>query len=158
MGMVSMKISSAAAVSQQVGQTTGGAKLFSEPEIRAEFCAIVVQFTPRQLSKFSGATPEGARHWVDGSRMANVTNTLNLARSMPSVQMWLADRSGYQRAVQAVSADAVIQWAIAHRAADGQDGTIARAILRELATPTEKRPPAASDDRGQSNLFDKRRA
>lgn len=145
-GVVTMGKSISAAASQQVGQTTSGTKLFSEPELRPEFTALILPYTPRQLAKFSGATPEGARHWLDGSRMASLTNTLNIAKSVQSVGAWLAQRSGYERAAQAISTDAVIQWAVEHREAPNQDGALARAILRELASPPEieKRPPAVS--------------
>ncbi len=68
---------------------TGGAKLFSEAEARDGFSARVLNYTPRQLSKMSGTTPEGARHWVDGSRGPNLASAINVARSIPAVAQWI---------------------------------------------------------------------
>lgn len=118
-------------------QTTGGTRLFSEGELRSEFTPLVIPFSPRQLARVSGATPEGARHWLDGSRAPNVANTLNIARALPSVNQWLAEKCDW-RAAQARSADAVIAWASANRLMVGQEGAIARAVLREAGASPDK--------------------
>lgn len=115
-----------------VGQTTGGEKLFSEPELREEFTALVLDYTPRQLAKFSGATPEGARHWLDGSRCANLANAVNIARHIPSVADWIMQKMGHSRAVQAQSYDAWIQGLYAIAAGSGPDAERARWAIAQI--------------------------
>lgn len=130
-----------AAGSQQVGQTTGGTRLFSEPELREEFTALVLPYTPRQLAKFSGATPEGARHWLDGSRCANLANAINIARSIPAVAEWIVQKLGYHaRPVQAQSFDTWMQGLYAVAGGDGHDALKARWAIARLHQRDDDEP------------------
>lgn len=114
--------------------TTVGQNLFSEEQDREQLSAVICKFTPRQIAKVTHCSADAAKKWIAGERLANTTNTLNMALSLPCVQLWVADRAGIQRAAQARSLDGVIAWATAHRLLIGPDGDMARAILFEAAT------------------------
>lgn len=155
---MAMRNATAVAVSQQVGQTTSGTKLFSETELRAEFTAKVLQYTPRQLAKFSGATPEGARHWLDGSRSANLTNTLNIALSIPAVSEWIVyEKLGYSRAAQANSYDTVLQGLYAVAAGNGPDAMKARWAIARLNSRDDDPPKRDERDTVTVDIFTRRR-
>lgn len=130
----------------QMGQTTGGEHLFSEPELRQEFTALVLDYTPRQLAKFSGATPEGARHWLDGSRCANLANAVNIARSIPSVADWIVQKIGYRaREAQAQSYDVWLRGLYAVAAGDGPDALKARWAIARLNHRDDEEPKVERD-------------
>lgn len=149
--------SSAVAVSQQVGQTTSGTRLFSEPEIRAELTAKLLQYTPRQLAKFSGATPEGARHWGDGSRTPNLTNTLNIALSIPSVSEWVVyEKLGYSRSAQSGSYDTVLQALYAVASGSGPDAMKARWAIARLHSRDDE-PKRDERDTVTVDIFTRKR-
>lgn len=122
-----------AEVSHELFVPSGGGQLFSEPELRGEFTALVLDYTPRQLAKFSGATPEGARHWLDGSRCANLANAVNIARSIPAVADWIVQKIGYRaREAQAQSYDVWLRGLYAIAAGDTPDALKARWAIRRL--------------------------
>lgn len=115
-----------------VGPTSGGRKLFSEIDAREEFSALVLQYTPRQLAKFAGTTPEGSRHWIDGSRGPNLASAVNIARSIPAVADWIMQKIGHSRAVQAQSWDAWLQGLYAIAAGSGPDAEQARWAIAQI--------------------------
>jgi len=139
--------------------TTVVGNYFSEREAREEFSATIYQFMPRQLAKASGCTIDAAKHWIGARRSPNLASTINMARSLPCVSEWLAEKIGW-RAAHAMSADAVIRWAHETRAAAGLDGEVARAVLREVAgAGPEKKPAAPSVDApAVRDLFERRAA
>lgn len=115
-----------------VAPTSGGETLFSEHQAREEFTALVLQYTPRQLAKFAGTTPEGARHWIDGSRGPNLATAVNIARHLPSVAAWIAQKMGYSRPVQAQSYDVWLQGLYAIAAGSGPDAEQARWAIAQI--------------------------
>lgn len=142
---------------QQLEQTTGGRELFSEPELREEFTALVLQYTPRQLARMSGATPEGARHWVDGSRCANLANAVNIAQSIPAVAEWIMHKIGYRaREMQAQSYDVWLRGLYAIASGDSPDALKARWAIRRL-TQRDDEPPKVERDTKTIDIFTRQR-
>lgn len=111
------------------------------------FSAAVLEFSAADLARAARRTKSAAKGWKDATRAPSMASVRNMALSLPSVQRWLAEESGYgHRGAQAMSADMVIRWAHDARAATGLDGDIARAVLRELAPAPEQTPAAATDE------------
>lgn len=112
--------------------TTIVGKYFTRLEAREELSAAVHVFTPRQLVKAAGCSVDAAKSWIAGTRTPSLDSIINMARSLPIVQQWLAEKCGW-RAADAMSIDAVIRWAREYRKAPGMDGDVARAVLRAVA-------------------------
>ena len=96
---------------RQLDQTPVGRKyIISEPEIRRSVVIVLQRQTKRQLADATETTIEGARHWVNGTRIPDLTSIINLARSLPEVRAWLYEQieSG-DRAAQSFSQDAVTE-------------------------------------------------
>jgi hypothetical protein len=116
---------------QLLGRTEVGNK-FSEDQAKQEFSAIVEDFEARQLAKMAGITPEGARKWLSAAACPNVASAVNIARHIPAVADWIAQRCGMERAVQAKSYDAWIQGLYQIASGNGLDAQQARAAIAQL--------------------------
>lgn len=117
-----------------VAARTSVAASWSDRDAAEKFSAAVVRFSAGDLAKAARRTKAAAKGWKDESRAPSLASVRNMALSLPSVQQFLADECGYgNRAAQAVSVDAVIRWAREWRSAQGMEGDIARAVLREVA-------------------------
>lgn len=120
--------------------TTDARIYFSEGQAREEFTARIYEYTPRQLSKFSGCSTDATRRWVDGSRGPNVASLINVARCLPSIQQWMAERSNYSRAAQASSLDEVISLLRVLSERNDAEGIVALqlyAVARQIWLPAE---------------------
>lgn len=139
-----------------VEPTSSGRKLFSEIDAREEFSALVLQYTPRQLAKFAGTTPEGSRHWIDGSRGPNLASAVNIARSIPAVADWIVQKMGYRaREAQAQSYDVWLRGLYAIAAGDGPDALKARWAIARLNDRDDQ--PKAERDTHTIDIFSRRR-
>src|SRR5262245_6615173 len=144
MGMVTMKFSTARAVANvAAGANVAASRLPLQDRDAAErFSAKVIPFSAADLAKAAHRTKSAAKGWKDASRAPSLASTINMARALPSVSVWLAEEIGLAMDARSLSADAVIRWAMDNRAADDLPGQLARAIIRELAAAPEKKPPA----------------
>lgn len=132
---------------------SGGGKLFSEGEVREQFTALVLPYTNRQLAKLSGVTPEGTRHWLDGSRGPNVASLFNVAQHLPSVRDWVALRTGMERVMQAKSYDVWLHGLYAIAAGSGPDAMQARKAIAKLNQRDEDTPKPAPRDTNTIDIF-----
>lgn len=134
-GVTGMKNATRADDVHLLGQTTHGTKLLFEPQLREELTALIIPYTARQLAKFSGATPEGARHWADGSRCPKLHHAFSIAQSLPTVRDWVALRCGIERVMQAHSWDVWVQGLYTIAGGVGPDADKARWAITRLTAP-----------------------
>ena len=116
---------------RQLAQTPVGRKfIVRQPEVRKSIVIVLQRHTKRQLADATETTIEGARHWVNGSRIPDLTSIINLARSLPEVRAWLYGQIEMNdRAAQAGSDDAVTE-ALVRLARDGGLDQMVRAALK----------------------------
>lgn len=141
--------------SQQLAQTTVGKKIFSDHELGEEFSALIIDYTPRQLAKFSGCTIEGARHWPTGRRRPGLAVAINIAQHIPAVAEWIIAKIGHTRAAQANSYDAWLAGLYAIAAGHGPDAMKARWAIAQLDRAPEPEPRTGNVI---CDLFERKRA
>lgn len=98
------------------------------------FQPVVLKIDTGRLAQAAHRSKDAAKRWKQGRQCPSGASLINMARTIPAVQQWLVEESGYSnRDAQAMSADAVIRWAREYRKASGMDGDVARAVLAAVA-------------------------
>lgn len=93
---------------QLLGRTTVGSDLFREDQAREGISAKIYHIDDVRLSRITGCTTNGTKHWRAGTRCPNVASLINLARALPEVRAWLYEQVECgDRAAQAFSQEAV---------------------------------------------------
>lgn len=121
------------------------------------FSATVHEFSAGQLAKAARRTKAAAKGWKDASRCPSAASLINMARSLPCVQGWLAVESGFaDRAAQANSIDAVIRALYSIASGAGEEAMRARRIIALIDQPAE--PVERTLNAPVRDLFERRRA
>lgn len=111
------------------------------------FQPVVLKIDTGRLAQAAHRSKDAAKRWKQGRQCPSGASLINMARSIPAVQQWLAEESGYgNRAAQAQSADEIKRAIYALAAHSGPDGLWAQKQIA-LMNRNEDEPATKREER-----------
>lgn len=110
------------------------------------FQPVVLKIDTGRLAQAAHRSKDAAKRWKQGRQCPSGASLINMARSLPAVQQWLAEESGYgNRAAQAQSADEIKRAIYALAAQQGSDGLWAQKQIALMNRSDDELAPKAEE-------------